>query len=80
MLRRVSREGVTMPEAEDRLEFKMVNGEIFWLTRPAGRGRVALNDTYEERWVSIDETNRIRTDKIVSIKLWEHTGEIPDSP
>ena len=63
-----------MPETEDRIEFNMVNGEIVWLTRPAGQGRVALNATYEERWVSIDETNRIRPDKIVSIKLWEHTG------
>ena len=53
----------------DSIEFKMVDGSTFTVTRIAGRGREYLNEGFEREWIAIDENTRIRADKVVSITL-----------
>jgi hypothetical protein len=58
-----------MADDNERVEFQLVDGRTFTVTRTAGRGREYLNETFEQNWITIDENTRIRTDKVVSITL-----------
>lgn len=64
-------------ETYDEIEFTMVGGQTFRKRAPVGEGRVVLGDTYEGTWLEIDEVTRVRTDKIVSIKLHAHDNNAP---
>ena len=59
-------------ETYDEIEFTMVGGQTFRKRAP-----VVLGDTYEGTWLEIDEVTRVRTDKIVSIKLHAHDNNAP---
>lgn len=62
-------------EPYDEIVFKTVDGERFAMTEPAGQGRALLHEAYEDTWITIDDETRIRTDKVVSIKLIKNAHE-----
>ena len=53
----------------DVVEFTMIDGEKFRMSVVAGKGRGFMHESYEGGWIAIDENTRIRTDKVVSMKL-----------
>ena len=58
-----------MSDEYDTVEFRMIDGETFAVKRIAGRGREYLNESFEQNWITIDENTRIRTDKVISIRV-----------
>ncbi len=59
-------------EEYDEVKFKMVNGDEIRKQVPLGTGKMELAESFESTWLAIDEMTRIRTDKIVSVKLSEN--------
>ena len=56
-------------EAQDELVFTMVTGDPVRMYVTAGTGPHALAGVGDGDWLAVGEDVRIRTDKIVSVKL-----------
>ena len=56
-------------EAQDELVFTMVSGDPVRMPVTAGTGQQSLASVGEGDWLAIGDDLRLRTDKIVSVKL-----------
>jgi hypothetical protein len=60
----------------DEVEFHMVDGRTFKVTRKIGKGREFLTEPFEQNWINIDANTRIRTDKVIAMTLVEGDGGV----
>jgi hypothetical protein len=65
-------------EEYDQLRYKMVDGETFTRDVPAGTGKLEISEGTHDDWIALGDETRIRTDKIVSIRLTENAHEGPN--
>ncbi len=54
----------------DALQYELENGTKVTQDVPAGSGAVELANVPHEGWIAIDDTTRIRAEKIVCVRLF----------